>query len=165
MHKKKSKEAFVAFREALKFKRNSWQMWENFAEVALDISNFGQTVMALHKVLDLSQEKRVSIGILTRLVEEIESQKGTLACLASSPDFCNHSSTQNRDTTTLDLPGTQESPDSATSEMDLAVPEDVNVPAMEPKETQTLLEPVGKLLARVMYSSVLFQYRFVSNLR
>jgi hypothetical protein len=121
--------------------------------------------MALHKVLDLSQEKRVSIGILTRLVEEIESQKGTLACLASSPDFCNHSSTQNRDTTTLDLPGTQESPDSATSEMDLAVPEDVNVPAMEPKETQTLLEPVGKLLARVMYSSVLFQYRFVSNLR
>jgi hypothetical protein len=23
-------------------RRNSWQMWENFAEVALDISNFGQ---------------------------------------------------------------------------------------------------------------------------
>jgi hypothetical protein len=121
--------------------------------------------MALHKVLDLSQEKRVSIGILTRLVEEIESQKGTLACLASSSDFCNHSSTQNRDATTLDLLGTQESPDSATGEMVLAVPEAVNVPAMEQKETQTLLEPVGKLLARVMYSSVLSQCRFVSNLR
>ncbi|CAM6029244.1 unnamed protein product [Sphagnum balticum] len=152
MHKKKSKEAFVAFREALKFKRNSWQMWENFAEVAMDISSFGQAVLALHKVLDLSQEKRVSIGILTRLVEEVESQKGTLACLASSPDFCNHSSTQNSDTTTLDLPRTQESPDSATGERVLAVPEDVKVPAMEPKETQTLLEPVGKLLARVVRS-------------
>lgn len=23
-------------------RRNSWQMWENFAEVALDISSFGQ---------------------------------------------------------------------------------------------------------------------------
>jgi hypothetical protein len=23
-------------------RRNSWQMWENFAEVAMDISNFGQ---------------------------------------------------------------------------------------------------------------------------
>jgi len=35
--RKRSKEAF---REALKYKRNSWQMWENFAQVSADVNNF-----------------------------------------------------------------------------------------------------------------------------
>ncbi|KAH0888383.1 hypothetical protein HID58_050812 [Brassica napus] len=44
MIKKKSKESFVAFKEALKFKRDSWQMWENFSHVAMDVGNIDQIV-------------------------------------------------------------------------------------------------------------------------
>ncbi|KAM5551918.1 hypothetical protein ABKV19_026665 [Rosa sericea] len=42
MIKGKSKEAFMAFREALKFKRNSYQLWENYSHVALDVGNVAQ---------------------------------------------------------------------------------------------------------------------------
>ncbi|KAJ8425179.1 hypothetical protein Cgig2_010788 [Carnegiea gigantea] len=42
MIRKKREEAFIAFKEALKYKRNSWQMWENYAEVAADVGNFAQ---------------------------------------------------------------------------------------------------------------------------
>ncbi|PRQ55001.1 putative 43kDa postsynaptic protein [Rosa chinensis] len=42
MIKGKRKEAFIAFREALKFKRNSYQLWENYSHVALDVGNVAQ---------------------------------------------------------------------------------------------------------------------------
>lgn len=77
MIKKKSKESFIAFKEALKHKyvnyfcfiphpraisflisleqvytnrvkiacrRNSWQLWENFSEVAMDVGNISQVL-------------------------------------------------------------------------------------------------------------------------
>ncbi|KAE8661257.1 calcium-dependent protein kinase SK5-like [Hibiscus syriacus] len=43
MVKKKNKESFIAFKEALKYKRDSWQMWENYSNVAFDVGNTGQT--------------------------------------------------------------------------------------------------------------------------
>ncbi|MBA0849280.1 hypothetical protein Goshw_013880 [Gossypium schwendimanii] len=42
MIKKKSKESFIAFKEALKYKRDSWQMWENYSQVAFDVGNICQ---------------------------------------------------------------------------------------------------------------------------
>ncbi|GMH03114.1 hypothetical protein Nepgr_004953 [Nepenthes gracilis] len=50
MIKKKSKEAVIAFKEALKFKRNSWQLWENYSHVATDVGNFAQAVDAIQMV-------------------------------------------------------------------------------------------------------------------
>ncbi|KAH9771549.1 TPR REGION domain-containing protein [Citrus sinensis] len=42
MIKKKSKEAFIAFKEALRW--NGWQLWENYGHVALDVGNIGQAI-------------------------------------------------------------------------------------------------------------------------
>ncbi|KAL3829245.1 hypothetical protein ACJIZ3_018047 [Penstemon smallii] len=39
--------SFIAFKEALKLKRDSWQMWENYSEVAADIGNFSQAMEAI----------------------------------------------------------------------------------------------------------------------
>lgn len=73
MMKNRSKEAYTAFGEALKYRRSSWQMWENYAHVALDIKKFGQSIEALHTVLELTQGKRVNLDCLTKLMDEIEA--------------------------------------------------------------------------------------------
>ncbi|GAY65999.1 hypothetical protein CUMW_245320, partial [Citrus unshiu] len=57
MIKKKSKEAFIAFKEALK--RNSWQLWENYSHVALDVGNIGQALEAVQMVLNMTNNKRI----------------------------------------------------------------------------------------------------------
>ncbi|PRQ55006.1 putative acetyltransferase A, auxiliary subunit [Rosa chinensis] len=70
MIKGKSKEAFMAFREALKFKRNSYQLWENYSHVALDVGN---ALEATRKVLDLTNNKRIDAELLERIMTEVES--------------------------------------------------------------------------------------------
>ncbi|XP_057475696.1 uncharacterized protein LOC130763737 [Actinidia eriantha] len=42
MIKKKNNEHFIAFKEALKYKRSSWQLWETFSHVAADVGNLSQ---------------------------------------------------------------------------------------------------------------------------
>ncbi|KAG9455334.1 hypothetical protein H6P81_008238 [Aristolochia fimbriata] len=74
---KKNKEAFIAFKEALKFRRNSWQMWENYSQVAMDIGNFSQALEAIKMVLDLSNNKRIDTELLDKLLEEVESRTST----------------------------------------------------------------------------------------
>lgn len=74
MIKKRNKEAFVAFKEALKFKRNSWQMWENYSQVAADVGNYSQAMEAINKVLDMTGNKRIDVGLLERLMLVIEEQ-------------------------------------------------------------------------------------------
>ncbi|XP_057872114.2 uncharacterized protein LOC131078433 [Cryptomeria japonica] len=89
MMKKRNKEAFTAFKEALKFRRNSWQMWENYSQVAMDIGNFGQALEAIKMVLDLTNNKRVDIDLLSKLVEEMESRNapdGSLGIAANGPE-------------------------------------------------------------------------------
>lgn len=73
MIKGKSKEAFIAFREALKFKRNSYQLWENYSHVALDVGNVGQALEAARTVLDLTNNKRIDAELLERIMTEVES--------------------------------------------------------------------------------------------
>ncbi|PRQ55074.1 putative 43kDa postsynaptic protein [Rosa chinensis] len=73
MIKGKRKEAFIAFREALKFKRNSYQLWENYSHVALDVGNVAQALEAARKVLDLTNNKRIDAELLERIMTEVES--------------------------------------------------------------------------------------------
>lgn len=80
MMKKRNKEAFIAFKEALKFRRNSWQMWENYSQVAMDIGNFAQALEAIKMVLDLTKNKRGDLNLLSKLVEEMESRKISSGC-------------------------------------------------------------------------------------
>ncbi|PIN11642.1 hypothetical protein CDL12_15752 [Handroanthus impetiginosus] len=74
MIKKRSKESFIAFKEALKLKRDSWQMWENYSHVAADIGNFSQAMEAVQKVLDMTKKKRVDVELLERVMLEIEGR-------------------------------------------------------------------------------------------
>ncbi|KAK9291541.1 hypothetical protein L1049_019489 [Liquidambar formosana] len=74
MIKKRSKEAFIAFKEALKFKRNSWQLWENFSQVAADVGNFGQALQAIQMVLDMTSNKRIDAELLERMILEMEGR-------------------------------------------------------------------------------------------
>lgn len=74
MVKKRSKESFIAFKEALKLKRNSWQMWENYSHVAADIGNLSQAMEAVQKVLDISKKKRFDSEFLERIMLEIEGR-------------------------------------------------------------------------------------------
>ncbi|XP_078447813.1 protein prenylyltransferase superfamily protein [Wolffia australiana] len=70
--KKRSKESFVAFKEALKFRRNSWQLWENYSHVAFDIGNIAQALEATKMALDLSDNKRVDLELLEKIVQSVE---------------------------------------------------------------------------------------------
>nr|XP_048335273.1 tetratricopeptide repeat protein 27 isoform X2 [Ziziphus jujuba var. spinosa] len=74
MIRKKSKEAFVAFREALKFKRNSWQLWENYSQVAFDVGNLTQALEAVRMVLEISSNKRVDAELLEKIMAEVEKR-------------------------------------------------------------------------------------------
>ncbi|KAK2445164.1 Protein prenylyltransferase superfamily protein [Trifolium repens] len=75
--KKRSKEAFIAFKEALKFKRNSWQLWENYSHVAVDIGNISQALEGAKMVLDISNNKRVDTVLLERITNEVEKLLST----------------------------------------------------------------------------------------
>ncbi|KAE8126170.1 hypothetical protein FH972_020914 [Carpinus fangiana] len=74
MIKKRSKEAFIAFKEALKFKRESWQLWENYGHVAVDVGNIGQALEAIQKVLDMTNNKRIDAELLKRIMIEVENR-------------------------------------------------------------------------------------------
>ncbi|XP_010492673.1 PREDICTED: tetratricopeptide repeat protein 27 homolog [Camelina sativa] len=85
MIKKRSKESFIAFKEALKFKRDSWQMWENFSHVAMDVGNIDQAFEAIQQILKMSNNKRIDVVLLDRIMTELENRNS--AC-KSSPSSC-----------------------------------------------------------------------------
>lgn len=86
MIRKKREEAFMAFKEALKYKRNSWQMWENYAEVAADVGNFAQAIEATKMVLQLSGNKRYDGELLERIMQEMERRALSQSSSLSSSD-------------------------------------------------------------------------------
>ncbi|XP_050277575.1 uncharacterized protein LOC126719066 isoform X2 [Quercus robur] len=77
MINKRSKESFIAFKEALKFKRDSWQLWENYCHVALDVGNVDQALEAIQKVSDMTSNKRIDIELLKRIMIEVERRAST----------------------------------------------------------------------------------------
>ncbi|KAM0858452.1 hypothetical protein ACQ4PT_047836 [Festuca glaucescens] len=67
----KSKASVQSFREAIKFKRNSWEVWENYSTVALETGNIQLTLEATKMVLNLSFNKRFNVDLLDKAVEPI----------------------------------------------------------------------------------------------
>lgn len=82
--KKRSKEAFIAFKEALKFRRTSWQLWENFSEVAMDVKNFSMALEATKMVLDLTNNKRIDAELLEKLMVEMEAKSSGVPLLSTA---------------------------------------------------------------------------------
>ncbi|XP_074269469.1 uncharacterized protein LOC141592626 [Silene latifolia] len=86
MMRNKSEEAFIAFKEALKFKRNNWQMWKNFGPVAADVGNLFEAVKAIQMVLDLSGNKSYDGELVERLMQEMERRALSQATATTASD-------------------------------------------------------------------------------
>ncbi|KAG1362247.1 putative tetratricopeptide repeat protein 27 [Cocos nucifera] len=127
MIKKKSKSAFIAFKEAIKFRRNSWQLWENFSHVALDVGNFHQALEAIKMVLDLSNNKRVDVELLDKIMRKFEER-------TSKPALSSFDVPESDTEATHSL--TESSDESGCSESILK----------EPRETEFLLDMLGNIL-------------------
>jgi len=82
----KSQAAVQAFREAVKFKRNSWEIWENYSKVALDTGNVRLTLEALKTVLNLSSNKRFNVDILDNVMTMLEQPPHFVATPEASDD-------------------------------------------------------------------------------
>ncbi|KAK9715831.1 hypothetical protein RND81_06G192400 [Saponaria officinalis] len=96
MMRNKSEEAFIAFKEALKFKRNNWQLWKNYGPVAADVGNLFEAVKAIQMVFDLSGNKSYDGELLERMMLEMErrasSQHATITSdVDSTPEAASRS--------------------------------------------------------------------------
>uniref|UniRef100_A0A5B6YRK2 Uncharacterized protein n=1 Tax=Davidia involucrata TaxID=16924 RepID=A0A5B6YRK2_DAVIN len=137
MIKKKNKESFIAFKEALKFKRNSWQLWENFSHVAADVGNFSQALEAIQKVLDMTSNKRIDAELLERMMLEIEGQALT------RPQ--SHVAINDRNNT--NQIGLADSDANCANE-----PTDSEVGLAKARETDHLVELLGNILRQIVRS-------------
>ncbi len=76
---KKYKEAYSALREALKYKNDSYRIWENYMFVSLKINQLQDAIYAYQRVLD-QIEKHVDHEVLSYLVDnvcdEVQSNPG-----------------------------------------------------------------------------------------
>ncbi|KAL2242510.1 UNVERIFIED_CONTAM: Tetratricopeptide repeat-containing protein trd-1 [Sesamum indicum] len=137
MIKKRSKEAFIAFKEALKQKRDSWQMWENYSHVAADIGNFTQAMEAVQKVLDMTKKKRIDSELLERIMLEIEGRVSVgLSQSHVSNDNINHANSSNFESNVADANGAKS----------------LEVDSASRRETEHLIELLGKILRQIVQS-------------
>ncbi|GKV20826.1 hypothetical protein SLEP1_g30887 [Rubroshorea leprosula] len=88
MINKKNKESFIAFKEALKFKRDSWQLWENYSHVAFDVGNIGQALEAVQMVLNMTNNKKIDAELLEKILLYLEGKASTVQCAATSDRNC-----------------------------------------------------------------------------
>ncbi|KAG2668551.1 hypothetical protein I3760_15G165800 [Carya illinoinensis] len=138
MIKKRSKEAFIAFKEALKFKRDSWQLWENYGHVAVDVGNIGQALEAIQKVLDMTRNKRIDAEILKRIMIEVERRASTdhsRSPMTTNDDNC-------ADQSCTDDCGVDGLNESRHADSGLG----------RSRETEYLVEFLGKVLRRIVQS-------------
>ncbi|GAV61758.1 TPR_11 domain-containing protein [Cephalotus follicularis] len=136
MIKKKSKESFIAFKEALKFKRNSWQLWENYSQVAMDVGNVVQALEAIQMVLEITSNKRIDVELLERIMLEMERRTSTKHFVPF--------------TVTNDHNGTRHTGSTDSSVDFLNESENAEVMVGRSRETGHLMELLGKVLQQIV---------------
>uniref|UniRef100_A0ACD6AHZ5 Uncharacterized protein n=1 Tax=Avena sativa TaxID=4498 RepID=A0ACD6AHZ5_AVESA len=94
----KSQAAVQAFKEAAKFKRNSWEVWENYSKVALDTCNIQLTLEAVKTVLNLSSNKRFNVDLLDKVMITLEEQAAHLNNTEEAESISNTSDDANEET-------------------------------------------------------------------
>ncbi|KAK1354249.1 Tetratricopeptide repeat protein 27-like protein [Heracleum sosnowskyi] len=135
MIKKQNKESFIAFKEALKFKRNSWELWENFSHVAADIGNYSQALEAVGKMLELTNNRKFNVGLLEKIFLEIEhrsTSSRTQSSLGNNRNACNNYIQGDSDVNSV--------ADTSPSEFNMA----------RTRETSYLIEVLGKHLKQIV---------------
>ncbi|KAG8502942.1 hypothetical protein CXB51_000730 [Gossypium anomalum] len=131
MIKRKSKESFIAFKEALKYKRDSWQMWENYSQVSFDVGNIGQSLEAIKMVLNMTNNKRIDVELLEKIMQYLEERTS-----ARLPAVTND-----------DDPPSQTSSDSIPCSVNPSANAEKNAGRL--RENEHLLEFLGKILQQV----------------
>lgn len=53
LHQKNKPQAFSALEQAVKFKNESWKLWENYMCTAVDLHEYGKAISAMEKVVTL----------------------------------------------------------------------------------------------------------------
>ncbi|KAH1121378.1 hypothetical protein J1N35_004538 [Gossypium stocksii] len=134
MIKKKSKESFIAFKEALKYKRDSWQMWENYSQVAFDVGNIGQSLEAIKMVLNMTNNKRIDVELLEKIMQYLEERTSARLPAVTNDD---------------DLPS-QTSSDSIPCSVNPSANAEKNAGRL--RENEHLLEFLGKILQQIVRS-------------
>uniref|UniRef100_A0ACD5TJC5 Uncharacterized protein n=1 Tax=Avena sativa TaxID=4498 RepID=A0ACD5TJC5_AVESA len=94
----KSQVSVQSFREAVKFKRNSWEVWENYSKVALDTGNIQLTLQAIKMVLNLSNNKRFNVDLLDKVMTTLEEQATHLNDTQEAKSISNTSDDSNKET-------------------------------------------------------------------
>nr|XP_025615897.1 tetratricopeptide repeat protein 27 homolog isoform X2 [Arachis hypogaea] len=136
MIKKKNKEAFIAFKEALKFKRNSWQLWENYSHVAIDVGNISQALEGAQMVLEMSNNKRVDTELLERIRTEVEKRRSISNSVPSVATDITHSTDKLQlDDSQLELQDQSQASDDGRS-----------------RETEQLMLLLGRVLQQIVKS-------------
>ncbi|KAG6736827.1 hypothetical protein POTOM_060274 [Populus tomentosa] len=139
MLRKRSEEAFIAFNEALKFKRDSWQMWAQFSHVALDVGNVHKALEAVRMVLNITSGKatgkEIDADILERIMLEIEER-------ISRRPFKPPSVSDDTSLTTQHCPDDSHNDSINESEQRIAVGRS--------RETEQLVELLGKILQQIV---------------
>jgi hypothetical protein len=70
----------------VKHKRDSWQTWENYAQVAVRVQQWQTAVRALQKVLVLSAGKRVDLEVVAAVVGQVEAGRGLGGASQQQPE-------------------------------------------------------------------------------
>lgn len=135
MIKKKSKESSIAFKEALKLKRDSWQMWENYSNVAADIGNFTLALEAVKRVLDITKKKRIDTELLERIMMEVERRAST--SVSQSPVTVSNSNHADLD----NLHANGNCVNESTS---------VEADSMRTRETEHVIQLLGEILKQIV---------------
>ncbi|KAL9392151.1 hypothetical protein Peur_016071 [Populus x canadensis] len=139
MIRKRSEEAFIAFNEALKFKRDSWQMWAQYSHVALDVGNVHKALEAVRMVLNITSGKatgkEIDADILERIMLEIEER-------ISRRPFKPPNVSDDTSLTTQHCPDDSHNDSINESEQRIAVGRS--------RETEQLVELLGKILQQIV---------------
>ncbi|KAH9707031.1 TPR REGION domain-containing protein [Citrus sinensis] len=118
--------------------RNSWQLWENYGHVALDVGNIGQALEAVQMVLNMTNDKRIDTELLERIVLDLE---GRTSIIESESCRTTHNLNRTNNTCAKDLP---------VESVHVSSPEESIMGRS--RENEHLMEFLGKILQQVVRS-------------
>ncbi|OMO97487.1 Tetratricopeptide-like helical [Corchorus olitorius] len=86
--RKKKKESFTAYAQAVKFMRDSWKLWENYGLVAVEVGSIFQALDAARKVLDVTNYKRTGVRLLDRITQYLEESSSNSHSAVIDGEYC-----------------------------------------------------------------------------
>ncbi|KAH9707093.1 TPR REGION domain-containing protein [Citrus sinensis] len=131
---------------------NSWQLWENYSHVALDVGNIGQALEAVQMVLNMTNNKRIDTELLERIVLDLE---GRTSIIESESCRTTHNLNRTNNTCAKDLP---------VESVHVSSPEESIMGRS--RENEHLMEFLGKILQQFAHvSMIIFFPSFNAELR